>query len=348
MFEVSPDNPLRSNLKAMLQAAYRAEELVKNILTYSRQQESKQIPVSPTFVIKETLQLLRASLPASIEIRQKFDDVDGAIIADPIQIHQALMNLVVNASHAMQRNAGVLGIRLTRIDLDSADDKLVSNLAAGSYFCIEVSDTGPGMTPEVMDRIFDPYFSTKKKTGGMGLGLSVAQGIVKSYGGAITVESRLESGSTFRIFLPRVLKAPAAPNEKLSETVPKGVGCVLFVDDESAIVEYGKQALEQLGYDVLATNHVVEALEDFSARPNRFDIVVTDYTMPDMNGLEFAEKLISIRPDLPVILCSGYNEMLTGEIAEKSGISEVIQKPYSVHKLANTVHRLSGIVNKGK
>jgi len=342
LFEVPEGHEMRSSLKEVLNSAYRAKDLVEQILTFSRQSQQEKKTIRLIQIIKEALRLLRASLPSIIEIRQDIDNIAGTVIADPTQMHQVLMNLCTNASHAMREKGGVLEVSLTAVNVGAEDVQLMTDLEPGPYIRLDVRDTGHGMAPEIMGHIFDPYYTTKGKGEGTGLGLSMVHGIVKNHQGAITVESRLGEGSTFHVFLPLKETKSAEQEVKQLEPLPIGKGCILFVDDEKPLVSFGKEILEHLGYEAVVRTSSVEALEAFTAQPERFDLVITDITMPNMTGLELAKAIIRTRPELPIILCTGFSETVTAEAAKAAGVKEFIQKPIGARRLAETIQRVLG------
>jgi PAS domain S-box-containing protein len=342
IFEVSEDSTMKSKLEQMLNAAYRAKDLIRQILTFSRQTEQELKLLQPSHIIKEALKFIRASLPSTIEIQQYIDSNTGLVLADPTQIHQVLMNLCSNAGHAMRETGGILNVSLTETDLDVQNAESYLDLDPGVYIKLTVSDTGRGMTPEVIERIFDPFFTTKKRGEGTGMGLSVVHGIVQSHGGSITVKSELGKGSIFNVFLPRIQSEAPQSETKTSLPAPTGNERILFVDDEKVLMDFGKELLEQLGYEVTARTSSIEALETFRAQPNRFDLVITDMTMPNITGVELAKKLMNIRSDIPIILCTGFSETVTQEKAEAVGIREFLLKPLSARDLAETVRKALG------
>jgi PAS domain S-box-containing protein len=334
------ESPVQYSLSAVLKAGSRATELVKQILAFSRQTDQVKVPVDVTLCVKETLKLLRPSLPTTIEISCEISvpHVRATVLADPTEIQQVLMNLCTNASHAMRPRGGVLSVKLSEV---AADDLFLSrhpDLRMATYVCLAISDTGFGMDAALMERIFDPYFTTKGLGEGTGLGLAVALGIVKSYGGAITVDSELEKGSTFTIFLPRI-EEKIAVQADIKETLPTGIEHILFVDDEKALTELGREMLESLGYTVTTKTSSIEALNAFRAIPSAFDLVITDMTMPGLTGSELAKELMAIKPDLPVILCTGFSELIDGNRAKDAGIREFVMKPYVVGDLAKTIRK---------
>ena len=326
-------------LDKMIKSSDRATDLIKQILTLSRQHKQKQRPVQVRHIIKETLSLLRATLPTTIEIKQDLAKDAGVVNADPTQMHQVIMNLATNAGHAMQEKGGVLEVTLANVELDDLSAGKHLDLAAGSYLRLTVSDTGHGMTSEIRERIFDPYFTTKDTGEGTGLGLSVAHGIVKTHGGTITVYSEPGEGTTFHVYLPLILEEEREEKES-EEPLPTGTERILFIDDEEVLVEIGGQILEQLGYKVVTETSSVQALELFRAEPNRFDLVITDMTMPHMTGDKLARELMTIRPKIPIILCTGHSELVSEAKAEEIGIKAFVMKPLVMRNLAETVRKV--------
>ena len=338
--ELAEDSVARSNLLAVLKAANRAKGLVQQILTFSRQSEQERKPLKIQPILKEALKLLRASLPSTIEITQNIDRESGAILADPTQIHQVIINLCTNAYHAMREKGGVLEVILTEVDADSTDLTFNPDLSPGPYLRLTISDTGHGMDRIVMERIFDPYFTTKGLGEGTGLGLAVVHGIVRSHGGDITVYSEPGKGTTFHVYLPRIDAGAIAPETVSTEPAPKGKERILLVDDEEQIVLMVRQMLEGLGYTVTARTSSVEALEAFRAKPEKFDLAITDQTMPNMTGAELAQKLMGIRADIPIILCTGFSEVITEDKSKGIGIREYVMKPVLRSEMAKTIRRV--------
>ncbi len=330
----------RYNLQQSIKSAHRAKDLVNQILAFSRQgmQERKPMDIKP--IVKEALKFLRASLPTTIEIRQEIEEDPGTIEADPTQVYQVLMNLCTNAAHAMSDHGGVLEVLLNKVDLDGGISSPSMGLEPGPFLRLRVSDTGHGIPPEILPRIFDPYFTTKEVGKGTGLGLAVVNGIVKSYGGGIAVSSEVGKGSTFDIYFPRVESPISVLGSGKVEPLPLGGHeRALFVDDEAAIVEIGKSHLEYLGYEVVARTSSVEALEVFKESPERFDLVITDMTMPNMTGDKLAQEILEIRPGIPIILCTGFSESISEEKAKSLGIREFVMKPLVMKDLAQAVRR---------
>ncbi|MFH1488682.1 MAG: ATP-binding protein [Pseudomonadota bacterium] len=270
-----------------------------------------------------------------MQLEEKFS-LSWSILADPTQIHQILMNLCTNAHHAMAGKRGVIKVTLAPVDLAPQEMDTYLDLNPGPYLKMSVKDSGYGMDPETLKRIFDPYFTTKEKGVGTGMGLAVVHGIVKNHGGAITVESAPGEGTTFNIFFPRI-EQDVEREVKALKPLPVGTERILFVDDEDTIVELSKEMLERLGYSVVALTCPVEALKAFQSQPEHFDIVITDKTMPEMTGFELAGNLKKIRPDIPIILCTGFSETAELRKAGVVGITEMIVKPLVISDLARTV-----------
>ncbi|MBW1861664.1 MAG: PAS domain S-box protein [Deltaproteobacteria bacterium] len=338
MEEVPEDSSARSNLEEVFKAANRAKDLVQQILTFSRQNDQELKPLRIQIIIREALKLLRASLPSTIDIRQDIDKDCGPTLADPTQVHQVIMNLCTNAYHAMCEKGGVLEVSLKEVDGDSLAS--YGEIKPGIYLRLTVSDTGKGMDPEVLERIFNPYFTTKSQGSGTGIGLSVVHGIVKSYSGQITVNSKLGEGSQFHVYLPRIRASSAAPSNLSTRPAPNGTERILLVDDEAQIVRMVQQMLENLGYHVTVRTSSLDAFEAFCTQPDKFDLVITDQTMPNIAGTELAQKLTGIRPDIPIILCTGFSEVITEEEARAMGIRKYVMKPVVRSELARAIRQL--------
>ena len=340
---IGTDTALNEYLGEVLKAGNRAKDLVKQILAFSRQGEQEIIPIQIVPIVKEALKLLRASLPTTIEIRQKFAAEPFHILADPTRIHQILMNLCTNAGHAMRDTGGVLEIRVENVTLDKDFIKYHPEIEAGPYVKLSASDTGHGIGATIKDRIFDPYFTTKEKGEGTGLGLAVVHGIVKTYGGAITIKSRPGEGTTVDIYLPAV-QFEESPAVDLEPTDPPGRERILFIDDEPAIVEMGRRMLELLGYQVFTRTSPMEALTFFRTKPDQVDAVISDMTMPGITGDELAKKLQEIRPNLPIILCTGFSSRISVQKVEGMDIA-LLMKPVLKHDLAVTLRK---VLNQGR
>ncbi len=337
--KIPKDSPVDNYLQEILHAANRASGLVKQILTLSRQKKHEMKPINTSPVIKETIKLIRVSIPTTIEIRTNFAAKSDLVLANETQIHQIVMNLCANAAHAMQKTGGILTINLDNIDLDSDFVKNYPDLHEGAYLKLGISDTGHGISHDIIDRIFDPFFTTKQKGEGTGLGLSVIHGIIKSYGGAITVHSEINRGTTFSLFLPL---GKGSQHDAITEELlplPGGKERILLVDDEAAIVNYEKEMLQDLGYEVVSRTSSLEALEAFKFQPDNFNLVITDQTMPNMTGANMAREMITIRPDIPIILCTGFSKEIDPDNAGEFGICEFLFKPVTSRDMAEAVRR---------
>ena len=327
------------NLQEVLSAGNRAKDLVKQILTFSRQVDQEPRPIQVTPLVKDALKMIRASIPSTVEIEQDLQ-CNALVMGDPTQIHQILLNLCTNAAHAMEDNGGLLTVRLFDADLDSDFISNHPGLKPGQYVTLTVTDTGHGISPDVMEKIFDPFFTTKEKGKGTGLGLSVVHGIVRSHGGDIYVYSEPGKGSTFKVCLPAIEKNRFRPEERAERPIPTGTERILFIDDEPVITNLGKQTLESLGYDVVVRNSSIEALELFKEKKDHFDLVITDMTMPHMTGEKLAENLMQIRPDIPVILCTGFSFMIDEQKALDMGIRAFISKPILKREIAEAIRKV--------
>jgi PAS domain S-box-containing protein len=342
LYDVPEGTQGRRNLEQVLKAGYRGKDLVKQIITFSRRSEQERGPMRVSPIAKETLKLLRASLPTTIEIRQNIGARSGMVLADPTQIHQVLMNLCSNAAYAMREKGGILEIRLADVDISSDGAASHLELDPGPYVKLTVRDTGHGMDRATMERIFDPFFTTKKPGEGTGMGLAVVHGIVKSCGGAIVVDSELGKGTAFEVFLPRI-EGDFLTETDLAAPMATGNERILFVDDEEDLVDMTQQMLERLGYSVVAMTNSLEALEVFKAEPDQFALVITDQTMPHMTGADLAKELMRIRPDIPIILCTGFSEVINAEEAKTLGIREFVMKPFATREIAEIArHVLDG------
>ncbi|MEA2040366.1 MAG: ATP-binding protein, partial [Thermodesulfobacteriota bacterium] len=336
---VPEDSKVLTDLDQILKSGNRAKTLIQQILAFSRKQELEQRPLQLKYIVKETLNLLRATLPTDIEIKDDIAKDAGIVNADPTQMQQVIMNLCTNAGHAMQEEGGVLAVGLANVELDDIAAAQYLDMSPGRYLRLTVSDTGYGMTPDVNDRIFEPYFTTKEKGVGTGLGLSVVKGIVDSHGGTITVYSEPGKGSTFHVYLPLIQEEVIMPEMDEQAPVPTGNERIIFVDDEKALVDSGKQTLEQLGYKVTTMTSSIEALELFRNNPDKFDLVITDMTMPRMTGDKLAGELMKIRTDIPVIICTGFSKRISEEKAREMGIKGLAMKPLVMRDLAEAVRK---------
>jgi PAS domain S-box-containing protein len=328
------------DLQEVLIASRRAKELVQQILTFGRRSEPTRQPVQLHLVVQEVLSLLRGSLPTTIDIRQYLDPTADTVLADPLQLHQVLVNLCTNAEYAMRGMGGILEIRLDRADVDTGFAADHPPLQPGKHARLTVRDTGGGMEPTVMARIFEPFFTTKGVGEGSGMGLAVVHGIIANHGGAITVESTPGHGTTFTVYLPRV-EDVAAEEPPLQAAVRHGMGGrILFVEDESTLARLSKIVLEELGYEVVICTDSRRALDVFQAEPQGFDLVITDQTMPHMTGDVLAGTLRHIRPDIPLILCTGFSHTMDAEKAKTLGIDAFLMKPVALHDWELTIQRV--------
>lgn len=331
----APDNSdLKRDLSIIFNGTKRARDLVKQILAFSRQREYDLKPIKVHLVVKEALKLIRSSIPATIDIMQNIIDCE-LVMADYTQIHQVAINLLTNAYHAMEKKGGKLKVTLKEVDLRVDDLK---GMPPGTYVRLTVSDTGIGMDQSTIDRIFDPYFTTKKEGKGTGLGLAVVHGIIKSHGGHISVYSEPGKGSEFHVYLP-VIKAQQETKQIEIQPIKKSNERILVVDDEKMVVEIQQKMLKRLGYDVTSCTSSVEALKAFQANPDNFDLIITDMTMPNMTGDQLAQKIMEIRTDIPIILCSGFSEKMSNEKAKSLGIKKFLMKPVLIKDLSITIRR---------
>ncbi|MEA2102437.1 MAG: PAS domain S-box protein [Thermodesulfobacteriota bacterium] len=324
-------------IEEILKAGDRATNLVRQILTFSRQTDPQREPIPIHLVLREALHLLRASIPATIELVQNIDPASGTIFADPTQIHQMIMNLITNAFQAIEDQKGIIGITLKRVHVDAEFAMNHLNLHEGEYLNLIISDTGKGMDLHTKEKMFYPFFTTKGKNKGSGLGLAMVHGIVSELKGAITVHTQKNIGTTLSVFLPRHNEEAI---EIMDETVPqRGSGeRILYVDDEEAILRSSEQMLKRLGYEVTTSKNGRDALEIFENNPDRFDLVITDQTMPLMTGMELSQRIMEIRPEIPVILCTGFSGIVSKEAALSKGINGYVMKPVSRNDMADTIH----------
>jgi PAS domain S-box-containing protein len=339
LMDSAPDSALYYNSNQILKASLRAKDLVEQILSFSRQKDLKKKPIQVGPIVKEAVKLLRATLPTTIAIETQIAEKMGVVDADPTQIHQIMMNLGANAGQAMGEGGGTLTVRLEEVQLDAGGVDTDPDLYPGRYLVWTISDTGGGIPREMQQRVFEPFFTTKTDGTGTGMGLAVVHGIVKSHGGAITLQSREGQGATFTIFLP--LLARQHPEKgRTAPDIATGSESVLLVDDERLLTDMGSQMLKHLGYRVTATNSSAQALEMFKHQPDDFDLVITDMTMPHLTGDSLARKLIALRSDIPIIICTGFNESLTPMKSESIGIKAFLMKPFEVQEMAATIRQV--------
>lgn len=333
-----PSHPAYQKLEGILRAGNRAKALVGQILTFSRMQEQMMMPVRIAPIVSEALKLLKASLPANIQLVDQIT-TQARVLADPTQIHQVIMNLCTNAYHAMEENGGRLLVSLTTLSAEDLANMPQVEVPPGEYLRLTVEDTGTGISPAVMESIFDPYFTTKEKDKGTGLGLAVVHGIVKGHRGAISVNSRIGEGTAVHVVLPTTVEASDGEARDRG-TLPRGSESILFVDDEKDLVDIGCQMLVRLGYEVTGVMGSTEALGLFRRSPERFDLVISDVNMPTMGGERLARELKRIRPDLPIILCTGFSDRFDQDWARALGIRECLMKPLAMNILAESVRAI--------
>ncbi len=339
MLDLDEKDPARESLPLILKAAHRGRDLVKQIVTFSRQRERERQPVQIAPTIKEGLKLLRSTFPETVEVHESIGAESEMVLGDPAQIHQILSNLCQNAALALCGNRGLIDVKLEAIQVDAALAARHPDLKPGAYVRLTVADSGCGMSRETLERIFEPFFTTRSQGEGSGLGLSVVHGIVKSYGGTVTAYSEVGKGSTFSVYLPCFLKKgqlrePAAPR------IETGSERILLVDDDQAQLKGLARMLERFGYKVTARSSGRTAATAFKKDPSAFDLIVTDQTMPRMSGIELARSLVKVRPDIPVILCTGFSEKVNGENVGHDGIRAFIMKPFTAQEIAGLIRKV--------
>lgn len=332
-------------LSEVINASLRAKDLVGQILAFSRQSESELRPLQISIVVKEAMRLIKATLPTSITIKQQIDAVDSIVVADATQIHQIVINLCTNAAHAMESVGGQLEVRLEEeeIQLHPIEDADVTSsanqLEPGRYVCLSISDTGHGIPEHLMERIFDPYFTTKAKGMGTGLGLAVVRGIVQNHGGLIHAASNTGKGTRFKIYLP-VSESHLLPEAQPFHLLSQGNERVLLVDDEEGLAELGGKLLAALGYRVSSFISAREALDAFCARPDDFDVIITDMVMPHMSGEALSKEILALRPEVPIIAYTGFSNLLAAEQVKMIGVKAVLQKPITIHGMSQAIRKV--------
>ena len=344
--DVADRPPVENNLKNVLKSTVRARDLVRQILAFSRKTSYERTTVSLSPLVKETVLLLRASIPAGIEIRLNISATSDTVLASPTEVQQILMNLATNAALAMKEKGGILEISLTEIDFLPALPLFETGTIPGEYIQLMVRDTGIGMSPDVMKRAFEPFFTTRTPGEGTGMGLAVVYGIVTDLKGTITMESEPGTGSIFRVFLPK-LKTDVPEERMPVDQIPLGSESILFVDDENMLAEWAKAALERLGYRATVQTDPVRALKIFLSDPSGFDLVITDQSMPSMSGIQLAGELLAIRPDIPIIICTGHGTTVSPETAKKTGVEQILMKPVVRQELAEAVRKSLDKSRKG-
>lgn len=337
--ELPEESNLRFDIEQINNAAHRGKDLVQQVLTFSREVDFANKPIHLQPIVTEALNLIKASFPPGVDIIQHFDQKIGTVLADPIHIHQIVMNLCTNANHAMMKTGGTLNVRLDEVKFDQRTADKIPNLKKGAYVRLTISDTGHGMDIKTKERIFEPFFTKKEVGSGSGLGLSVVHGIISNYGGAIVVDSTPGKGSTFVIYLPKYV-GDIQESDKLSRKVLKGDEYILFVDDEPEITFMGKKMLENLGYKVSISSNSLSAFEEFTANPDKYSLLVTDQNMPNVTGTQLAAKIKAVKPDIRVIIITGYSDSLSEEVLEECGVSEVILKPMILDDFSKIIRRV--------
>ena len=330
-----------AKLDKIFQGAERARQLVRQILTFSRKGSSEKVPTQISKIIHESLHLIRATLPTSIEIKREINADKIFMMAVPSQMHQIIMNLCTNAYHAMKENGGTLGISLKEVELTENNQILLPDMKPGQYLQMSISDTGHGIPKKLINKIFEPYFTTKNIGEGIGLGLSTVHGIVKAHNGFINVYSEENSGTTFRLYFP--IERDTGIQVKVSEKDDPIIGGnerIMLIDDETLIREALEEFLGEFGYQVTSCKNGIDALNHFTANPRQYDLILTDMTMPKMNGVELAEKILDIRNNTPIILCSGHSELINRDRALEMGIRSYFEKPIEMNLLAKTVRKV--------
>jgi len=338
--DIQPDNPTHRRLELALKGAYRGRDLVRQILTFSRRGEQEKKPVSMSSVLDGVLPLVRASLPSTIEIRKHVLVKDDNIIeADQTQLHQVILNLSANAAYAMRDKSGILELVLDEEDISFHKTGLAKRFKPGVYVKLVVCDNGCGMEPELIERIFDPFFTTKPPGEGTGLGLTIVHGIIENHNGFVRVNSKPGEGTSIYVYIPKTALGNISETNNVTD-IRGGTESILVIDDEGLLIEMNIQRLERLGYKATGVVNALEAFELFNKDPYAFDLVIADYTMPNMTGLELAGKLLSIRPDISIILCSGLNESVPLEKIKETGIKEFFAKPINKTEFAQLIRRV--------
>lgn len=335
---LNPGDEIQKYLTPVLEAGKRAKSLVQQILTFSKQAHSRKAPIDISNVVKEALDLIRATIPSSIIIEQDIKTNMGFVIADETMIHQVIMNLCTNASHAMEAHGGTLNVLLTNSDIGKKDGQNFPDLEPGKYVKLVVGDTGHGMDETTKSRVFDPYFTTKKSGEGTGLGLSTVHGIVKEHGGTIKLFSEVNIGTTFQVFFPLEESGADSSLETIVD-MPRGNENILLVDDETLLLNLGKELLEGLGYRVQTRASSIDALEAFRANPDKYDLIFSDLTMPHMTGDVLAREVKGLRPEIPFIICTGYSTKINEEKFKDIGINAVLMKPVTFQEMADAVRK---------
>ncbi len=340
LLEDLPEESLEyKNVEVILEAGKRGRDLVRQILSFSRRSEKKKSPVRLQEILKEALKLSRSTIPSSIQINQDIQEDCGWVMADSVQLHQIVINLITNAYHAVDQSEGKINVQLKELCVTTNDlsPKLNSD---GKYVMLRISDNGCGIEESIKNKIFDPYFTTKDKDKGTGLGLALVYGIVQDHAGDILVDSKVGEGTVFSIYLPLLEQLPETEAEDPTISFQTGLEHILLVDDEKPVAQIEKQMLNRLGYKVTMHTNSQEALECFRANPEAFDLLLTDVTMPGITGDRLAQEVLTIRPDIPVLLCTGFSENIDKRKAEQIGIKGFLMKPVGKSDMARTVRQI--------
>jgi PAS domain S-box-containing protein len=337
--ELPENSKAREDIEQVICSGQRAVKLVKQILTFSRKADQQRHPFQPHLIVKEALKMLRSTLPTTIAIEEHIDPECGSILADPTSVHQIVVNLCTNAHHAMDNEKGTLAVSLSRKEIEK-EDCLESDVAPGPFVKLSIQDTGCGMDKKTMARIFEPYFTTQEVGKGSGLGLAVVHGIVKSLHGFVEVESEPGQGTTFSVYIPALQEVAAISPPTEIKDLSRGTERILVVDDEPLLVSLNTRILERFGYTVTATTSSREALEKIQTQGDGFDLVITDQAMPNLSGAELASEILKIKPDMPIILCSGYSSVVTEEEALALGIKKYAAKPVDIRTLTKVVREV--------
>jgi len=342
MYDTSEGSKTHTHIRQVVNAGLRARELVRQILTFSRESRQDKQIIAISSSLKEVLHLLRASLSANIDIRREIAEDAGCILADPTEIHQIIMNLCTNAAHAMEDKGGMMTVSLANV---FADHQTYPGLSGdGDYVSLKVKDTGCGISPDIIEKIFNPYFTTKAPGKGTGLGLAIVNRIIQSHNGTIRIQSRIGEGTEIVVLFPLVKREVEIRTAGLSSPAT-GSGRILFVDDEELLEELGKDMLEKLGYTVSSFTDPFKAIEHFKAQPEIFDAIISDINMPELTGIQLSREMLNIRADIPIILTTGFSEDITPEELSAMGVFDMLMKPLTIHDLAGAVQK--AIHNRG-
>ncbi|MEI6260891.1 MAG: DUF3365 domain-containing protein [Deltaproteobacteria bacterium] len=341
--DMPKDSPEHESIEQVYKSAQRGSDLVKQILAFSRQSDPQKLPIRIQPILKETVKLARAVMSQNIEIKSQIDSTCGMVSADPTQVHQIAMNLITNAYHAVEETGGTIIIALKETEFERYDlhaNAMPEDILAGRYACITISDNGTGIDHALIDKIFDPYFTTKELGKGTGLGLSVVHGIVKEHGGDIRVSSEAGKETTFNVYFPLLQDVGDNKTVDATKKYPKGCERILLVDDEEPIIRMEQMMLEKLGYKVATRTSSPDALDDFRANPLKFDLVISDRGMPNITGEQLARELISIRPEIPIILCTGFSNEIDVNRAKAMGVKGFLMKPVAIGDLAEMIRKV--------